>query len=130
MLRSLALILIVFVVALAAVAPPAQANVLPGRPFYVFQNLGAGTGEIFIFTAAGVFCGEATIAGVGPAGAATLAFQAALDDVIASAAVVPGAVPPPPGPAHFGTWFTTAAPIGSTCGGTISPLSTYYITIF
>jgi hypothetical protein len=129
MLRSLALVLLAITVVLTA-APAAQASVLAGRPFYVWQNLATGAGNIYIFTAAGDFCGEATIAGVGPAGAATVAFQAAMDDIISSAAVVPGAVPPPPGPAHFGTWFTSAAPIAGLCGATIGPLTTYYITIF
>ncbi|HYV84816.1 MAG TPA: hypothetical protein VFB49_02800 [Patescibacteria group bacterium] len=129
MLRIAGLILVVFILVLAA-APAADASVLAGRPFYVWQNLATGAGNIYIFTAAGDFCGQATIAGVGPAGAATVAFQAALDDIINSAAVVPGAVPPPPGPAHFGTWFTSAAPIAGLCGATIGPLTTYYITIF
>jgi hypothetical protein len=128
MLRSLVVVLFVVSLVFAAV-PTAEANTLPGRPFYVFQNVAAGTGTIFIFTAAGAVCGAATIAAVGPPGAGTLAFDEAMQDILSAAPVVPGAVPPPPGPPHFGIWYTAAAaPL--LCGGTSSALNSYYISIF
>ena len=119
-MRYVTVITVLFLLAVLAVPSTSEANFLLGRPYYAWHNVAGGTASIYIFSAAGAFCGVATIAGVGPAGNATVAFEANQRTVIQPVA---GGVP------HFGVWFT-AAGAPALCGGTVSALNSYYISRF
>jgi hypothetical protein len=110
---------------------------LVGRPFYVFHNVNTGEAFIYVFRANGDQCGTARITGVGPPGAATLAFEKAADMIINSGSAVPGTVTPSPGPVKFSTWYVIPIGDNTICGtgGTVNPntsgdLRSYYISIF
>ncbi len=110
----------VLLVAVLIAPPSVSAATLPGFPFKVWVGVNgpfAGNGNIYIFTAAGDWCGTATLTGVGTPNNATLAWETARDIIVTAP------------PLNGGVWYT-AAPQGQGqfCEiPTISTLNTYYI---
>ncbi len=109
----------VLLVAVLIAPPSVSAATLPGFPFQVWLGVGlfAGNGNIYIFTAAGDWCGTGTLTGVGTNGPATLAWETARDDIITAPKL------------NGGVWYTSAAqPQGEFCTTpTISTLNSFYI---
>lgn len=125
MRKAMAAVLVLLVSVLLAV-PAAWARDLAGWPFFVFQNfVGNSNGNIYIYDAAGVYCGSASIANLDTSPANRLAFETARNSSFLNGVGANG-LP------HQGVWYVAGLP-GVVCGmapGPGSPLNSYYTGIF
>ena len=102
-----ALIAVVLVTVFVA-TPSAHAVTLLGFPFFVFQNVTTGAGNIYIYDATGGLCGIATVTGLDTVSSGRLAWETARDIIVTGP------------PLNGGTWNTAFA--GGPCAGPPSPL--------
>lgn len=119
-MRKAFALFVVLLVAVLYALPSVSAATLPGFPMKVWVGVTgpfAGNGNIYIFTAAGDWCGTATLTNVGLPGNSTLAWETARDIIVTAP------------PLNGGVYYTSVPqPQGDFCvNPTISPLTTYYI---